>query len=469
MTITFVGAGTSVTGNATAVTPVVAAGTVAGDCVIVHVSHGNPAGSWGSQPAGWNRLAGLANHRVYARIWQTGDVMPTFTPGGVSAGDDTIASTFTLRGVEPNVLSAAGGVDTSPVQTNASAQDIAYPALTVPGANHALLRFVWKRDDATSYTTPAGWTVAAPMTSTTTGNDASHASYYQIQTTATNVGAGSVVVTGGAAAVSAAIMLYLRPAAAIAVSEQPTYPARVLVSVTGLTLGDTVSVYREVGGTQTLLRAGFTASATDPSFLVLDAELPFGVPVTYVAVVNSAITYTSATNTYTLLGGKVAITDAITGLAAEVMIQEWTSKDYTRQSTTFRVGARNVVVTGALGQFTGELTLYTETTSSAESLLDVLRDATGGTVQIRQPGGYDDIDCYVVITRVTPTRYDTGDGTDDRRLFVLDATETDPWGSSLAATGYTLQDIADAYTGMTLQDIANDYGSLLEISQEIWP
>jgi hypothetical protein len=463
MTITYVGAGTSVAGVNSAVTPIVAVGTLPGDLVLVQVSVRNTSGTFVA-PSGWTRIAGT-NHQVYGRIWQSGDVIPAFVPSGGLGTSDTVASTFTLRGVEASVLGAAGGVDTSPVQANASAQNVAYPALTVPGANHVAVMLLWKASSASSYTTPAGWNVGTFLASTTAGDDASQISYYQIQTTATNITAGSVVATGGTPAISGSIMLYLRPAAAISVSEQPSWPARVLVSVTGLTIGDSIAVYREVGGERTLLRAGTRAPVTDPSFLVLDTELPFAVPVTYVAIVNGAIVYTSVTDTYDLVGGKVAVTDAITGLAAEAIIQEWTSKTYERESSRFRIGARNVVVSGALGQYTSQLTIYTETTSSAETLMEVLRDATGGTVQIRQPGGYDDVDSYVVVTRAEPTRYDVGDGTDERRLFILDVVETDPWSYQLAATGYTLQDIADAYTGLTLTDLAGDYATLLQISQ----
>jgi hypothetical protein len=465
MTITYVGAGTSVAGLNSAVTPIAHASTLPGDFVIVQVSIRNVAATF-STPSGWTRIAGT-NHQVYGRIWQTGDVIPAFTPTGGSATNDTIASTITLRGVEAGVLAASGGVDTSPVQANASAQNVAYPALTVPGANHVALMFLWKASSASSYTTPAGWTAGSFLASTTAGDDASQLSYYQIQTTATNITAGSVVATGGTPAISGSIMLYLRPAAAIVVAEQPSWPARVLVTVSGLTLGDSISVYREVEGEQTLLRAGSSTAVTDPSFLVLDAELPFGVEVTYVAIVNGDITYTSVAGTYELEGGKVAVTDALTGLAAEAVIQQWTSKTYERRNTTFRVGRRNVVVSGALGQYTSQLTLYTETTTSADNLMDVLEGATGGTVQIRQPGGYDDTDGYVVVTRAEKTRYDETDGLDERRLFVLDVVETDPWSSSLAATGYTLQDLADQYAGLTLNDLAGDYSTLLQLSQAV--
>jgi hypothetical protein len=72
----------------------------------------------------------------------------------------------------------------------------------------------------------------------------------------------------------------------VTVDEQDVYPPRVLVTVTGLTIGDFVTVYRVVAGERTAVRQG-AAEAVDVAFLVLDAELPFGTPVRYVAVVSS--------------------------------------------------------------------------------------------------------------------------------------------------------------------------------------
>ena len=99
--------------------------------------------------------------------------------------------------------------------------------------------------------------------------------------------------------------------------------------------------------------------------------------------------------------------------------------------------------------------------------MEMLEGATGGTVQIRQPGGYDDTDAYMVVTRIEKARYDVTDGLDERRLFALDVTETDPWSSSLTATGYTLQDMADLYAGLTLLDLAGDYATLLELGSAV--
>jgi hypothetical protein len=469
-------------------------------------------------------------------------------------------------------------------------------------------------------------------------------------------------------------------ALAIATSTQDSYPPRVLVSVTGLTAGDVVTVYRSVGGVRTQLRGGEAITATDPSLVITDAELPFGIPVTYVAEVLPATawsyvgsgtagvadaasvaptvhaskaagdlllgfhttgdtnfasipqvpfgwteiarstnmlvsakvsngTETSATMTYsgglgdaciglisclrpvgqslgsldqlttifstqtnvsaqniatpaltgttagmevvhllwkaddntaftaadldlgtswsvntstllgndrcmpvsgkhlattadvpadtvtvtggaaaisralvlgillddpvtlsaipvtvTLTGGKVAVSDAITGQAAEVVISAWPSKKYSRDSSRFNVNGRTIIVSGPLSTFESEIELFTESDSSRENLLDVLDGATSGVVQIRQPGGYGDVDSYISVTDVDQSRY-SQDGSDPRRLFTISAFEVDPWPDSFLTQGSTLQDLADAFTGLTLSSIASTYSTLLQIAQ----
>lgn len=235
-------------------------------------------------------------------------------------------------------------------------------------------------------------------------------------------------------------------AVAITATEQDVYPPRVLVSVTGLTIGDAVEVYRVVGGERTLVRAGSDDSVTDTSFLRVDAEVPFSVPVSYVAVVNGTDEYTTTPDTYTLTGGLPVVTDAISGLAAEAKILAWDEKRYNRPSSVFQVGGRNVVVADDWGQFEGTVEFVTEETSSRDNLMTTLTDATEGVVQIRQPGGYDGVDSYVSVIGASERRH-SQDGSDQRRIISVDAVETDSWAPSLEGRGFTLQDIADAYAG----------------------
>jgi hypothetical protein len=219
-----------------------------------------------------------------------------------------------------------------------------------------------------------------------------------------------------------------------------------------------------VGGERTAVRAGADDSVTDPAFVRVDAELPFGVPVHYVAVVNDDQEFATSPVTYVLPGGKVVVTDAITGAAAETVIVSWPDQVYDRQSSVFKVGGRNVAVVGDLGMATGDIELYTEQTSSHNTLMELLRTATEGVVQIRQPGGYDGIDSYQSVLGVTVRRY-SQDGSDPRRTHVVRAAEVEGWAPALEATGFTLGDIADAYDGLTLNDLAADYATLLALAQ----
>lgn len=463
MTITFVGAGTSATGNNASVTPVAHASTAAGDLVLVCASIRNSGTGTVDVPTGWTRLDGTANLSILGRIWQAGDTIPAITFTGGVANADTIAQTVTFRGVEPRLPDAVGAANS---RTNGSTQNIDYTLLDVPGAAHAVLLVVWKQDDNTGVSTPAGFT-AGPSTSTTTGDDSSQAIKYQIQTTETDITAGTLTVTGGAAAISRAIIIALRPAAAIAVQEQAVWPPRVLVSVTGLTVGvDDVQVVRTVAGADTVLRAGVSAMpVVDTSFLVVDAELPFGVPVTYAAIVNGTVRYETAPSTYTLTGGKVALSDAITGVAAETVILAWPERSWDRQSTIYKVGARNVVVSGDLGQWESDITFYMESDSAQEQMLELLDTATGAVVQIRQPGGYAGVDSHVAVTSVRQPRF-SQDGTDPRRTWILHCVQVDGWASTLEASGYTLQDIYDFYGASgTLADLNSDFATLLLIAQ----
>ncbi len=252
-------------------------------------------------------------------------------------------------------------------------------------------------------------------------------------------------------------------AVAITATVQDVWPPRILITLTGLIVGDGIQLYREVDGVRTAVRAGWSSAVTDTSFARVDAELPFGVPVSYVADV-SGVEYATAAVTHVLPGGKVALTDAITGHAAEVVILAWPDRTFDRKSTTYQVGGRNVVVAGELVQPTGAVELFVETTSARDNLAALLRDATEATVQVRQPGGYDGVDSYLSVTRLVERRW-SQDGTDQRRVFALDVSEVEGWAPTLEASGYSLQDLADVYLGLTLADLAGDYATLLTLAQ----
>jgi len=249
----------------------------------------------------------------------------------------------------------------------------------------------------------------------------------------------------------------------ITVIAQNVWPPRVQVAVAYLQVGDSISIYREIGNDRTLVQNGQSVSLTDVSFVRIDAELPFGTPVHYVAVINNDST-TSPDVTYTLPGGKVALSDAISGLSAEVVIWAWPDKAYNPQATVFKPAGRNVVVSGDLGQFTSIVEFYTDATSSAENVKALLDGATQGIILIRQPGGYDDVDCHVAILAYTPRRF-SQDGSDPKRIHQVQVAEVTGWAAALAAAGFTYQNLADTYTGLTYANVAADYATYLALAE----
>jgi hypothetical protein len=463
VTITYVGAGTSSTAVNAQVTPVVNPGTVAGDLVLVFASVRNSGGGTVNDKSGWTRIEGGANIAAFGRIWQSGDTaIGNFTFAGSVANADTIAQTITLRGVEPRLPDLVAVTNS---RTNGSAQDIATTSLDVPGNAHAVITFVWKQDDATAYSTPAGFT-AGPFTSVTAGDDASQAVYLQIQTTESDLSTGTITITGGAAAISRAVAFALRPAASLVVTEQNVYPPRAAIAVSGMTIGDQLDVYRVVAGARTLVRGGHVDSVDDTGYFVVDAEMPFGTPVRYVAVINGSVEYSSDNVTYELPRDHPVLTDAITGLSAEVVIMAADDKVYARDSARFRVGGRNLMVGAPFAQAEGRYELYFETTVGRENLMTLLASATQGIVQLRQAltGTYEDVDAYLSVDSVAVGRY-SQDGSDPRRLVTIDYAEVQPWSDELLATGWTYGEVETFYSGISYSSAAGDFATYLDAVQ----
>lgn len=248
---------------------------------------------------------------------------------------------------------------------------------------------------------------------------------------------------------------------------QATYPPRILITVTNLTPGQTVSVERTAVGdsTRAKVRQADEVTVTDPSLVLLDAEEPLGVALTYHLIINGAEVASVGPITATI--SKAALSDAISGSAAEIVILAWPDKSRDSSASVFKVGGRNIVVSGSRGQFTSEVTIFTETELARQSLLALLDSATQNILLLRQPGGYYGVDAYLSVLSDTESRF-SQDGSDERRTWKLDVAEVGPWAVSLPVQTFTLQDIADTYVGLTLADLANDYATLLEVAIADW-
>lgn len=454
--ITYVGNGGVVAANNASVQPGLPGGLVAGDLMVAAGFIRNTAATVAT-PAGWIPLLADGNVLVVCRYYAAGDVAPTFTFAGGVAGDTTEGTVCAWRTAALNLRNGPLAI------SNASAADVAIPAAYTPARDGCVsLAIGWKQSAWTSVAALTGMTEAVDAP-TATGSGMSIALDYRIDTTAAALPAGPFVVTGGAAAISKGYTLSLDQLPALTAVEQAAYPPRVLLSLTNLIIGDAVEIYRVVSGARTLVRAASSLAVTDPAFLRIDAELPFGVPVSYVAVVEGMEIATTPV-TYTLTGGKVAISDAVAGTSAEVIILSWPEKAYDRRASVYQPGGRNVLVSGDFTGYSGKIELFVSSTSSLENLRAVLDTATEGTVQIRQPGGYAGVDSYAGVL-AAPERRFSQDGSDERRVVTLDAVEVEGWAPALEAAGFTYADLEAAYTGLTYANLAGDYATYLALAQ----
>lgn len=255
-------------------------------------------------------------------------------------------------------------------------------------------------------------------------------------------------------------------AVAINVTQQDVYPPRLSVAVTGLTLTDQLEIMREVDGNRTRVRGGYVDSATDTGYVRIDAEFPFGTPIRHIAVVNGADADATTLTSYTLPGGKVALSDAIGGGSAEVQILAAGPRVTTRDSARFRVGGRNLVVSAPFGQGEGAYELFLETTVARDGLIALLTSATEGVVQIRQPltGTYDGIDAYLAVDRFTEDRW-SQDGSDPRRTITIEFAEVSGWAADLLARGFTYGEVESYYSGISYASAAGDYATYLDAMQ----
>jgi len=211
-TIAFIAAGTASSANNASTTPGLPAGlnASAGETLVLVSAIRNSGTGTPDVPSGWTLLADAGNVKVMARPYESGVVAPTCTYTGGAANADTWSRIFAFDELS---MAAAGGTKKVPAhatQLNGSAQNIAYPALNVERDGALILYIGWKQDDWTSVATLAGATEAtdSPVTA---GDDMGVVVDYAIQTTATDIPAGSFTVTGGISAISRGLVLALRP------------------------------------------------------------------------------------------------------------------------------------------------------------------------------------------------------------------------------------------------------------------
>lgn len=218
MAITYVNVGTAAHANAASVTPGLPASIAAGDTLLV-IDALKADGTVADSLAEYSQLAtilGSTSRRLtlLGKIHDGSESAPQIDITGT--GNSHSAVMIALRGAYQAIASA---VHASAGQTGDNVDlTIEYPALTITENNCAVLLVVSHNDDlaagALTFDTPAGFTKVGEY-DTTLGGDHSFAIYYQIQTTATNISAGTVTKSGGGGAVNAAMIVALLPAASL--------------------------------------------------------------------------------------------------------------------------------------------------------------------------------------------------------------------------------------------------------------
>jgi hypothetical protein len=192
----FVAVGTADHDVNASVTPGIPTGTTTDDQMYLLAAIRNAGTGTVDNITGWTRItASGSNVGLFRKTAGASESSPTVSFTGGVAGADTSAQIVTFRGM------SSGLDEVTAIQANASAQDVAYPGLTVEVDCALVLLCWWKQETMGSADVPAGYTEIAEL-STATGDNQSLYWAYQIQSDRASIQAGSTVVTGGGVAIS---------------------------------------------------------------------------------------------------------------------------------------------------------------------------------------------------------------------------------------------------------------------------
>jgi hypothetical protein len=482
MTISFGTTGTQSTHTDT-ITPALVGS--AGNLAVLQVVSGHPLDSVPSTPSGWTLVgsasggggtfgasAGPRRLTYFARVLLGGDANPTTAIPSGSSGSliaGRIISLSKTAGTGWRWAASFGDDQTSGTGFSAAGAS----ALTWKAGDFALIGY-GVASNADSYTTEAITAAGITFGSVTeradaavaTGNGATVALASCSVSSGTATVAPTVTATLASASIGIAGVMRVREASSdIAVSAQSVVPPRNLVSATGLTGDDivTISLLRQAGSDLEPVRAASSVDVTgQASFLRVDAEQPFGISLTYSAVLTDVngtqwtITASPITSTVT----SDVISDAIRGVGAAVKIESPLEWKRDRDATSFNINGRIVVVGRPRSSRSGTITVRCETDEAGDALNDILDNATEGTILVRKQTSLPRLDgTYALIDDTeSPNWYD------EYRWFALNTVKADDWPDVMEAAGFTLADIAANFS--ILSDISAFFpGTLLSIAQ----
>jgi hypothetical protein len=465
------------------ITPAYPATPTAGQLLVLVAASGHPDDPTPSTPSGWTLAdstsggggtfgSGTGPRRLtwWVRV-ATGDedapttAIPSGGTGSVIAGRVHILARSAGTGWRWAV--SVGADSTSGTGFSAAGAS----ALTWAAGDTAILGYALASSSASLTAEAVAATGVTVGTVTERADDAvttGDACRLAVATCAVSSGSGStaptVTATLAAASTGVAGVLRIREASAVLdVTAQAVFPPRVLVSATGLAADDTVTatLYRQVGTALTAVRAASAVDVTGQDALLrVDAEQPFGVPVSYVAALTdvAGTTWQVTSDSITTTVTSDVISDAVRGIGAAVTIETWPEKRRDRDATVFRVGGRNVAVSRPRSAAQASVRVRTNTAAAGDDLQELLDGATEGVLLVRKQVSMEGVDNWLAVVSDTEDRR----WFDGIRWWQLEVYETEPWPDVLEAAGYTLQDLADNYA--TLADLAADFSTLLDIA-----
>lgn len=199
----FIAAGTAAHANNAPVTPGLPAGLAAGHLLLCFAAIRRTTAT-PVKPAGYALLADMGNAELWGKIAVSGEVAPTISFTGGSANDTTSAQMAAFSNATTTIEAY------SDAQVNASAQNIAFPAVQYDNPGSIIIYLGWKQSNWTSVATVTGATAEIGEPSSALGSTQGIVWDYAIPAVSDDVGAGSFVVTGGVSAVSAGALVALR-------------------------------------------------------------------------------------------------------------------------------------------------------------------------------------------------------------------------------------------------------------------
>lgn len=240
-----------------------------------------------------------------------------------------------------------------------------------------------------------------------------------------------------------------------------------------LTTGDTMTLYRISGGTQSLVRGadGWIQDmpVTSAQFTVEDYEAPLETPFSYRADLTESNgaprgNRTSPIATITVPDPSDCWIKDPLQPERNVLLRASVAPDWSRpiEQTEYRVRNRrnSVILSDVRGGLTGTVQVWTMSDTEREALHFALD--TGDTLLLQFPPDVGIGDAYYAVGDVSENRWSPV-GSEPRRIWSLALTQVDaPIGGVSGTAGWTVQDVLSTWD--TVMDVLGAYATVIDLA-----